>query len=459
MSALDVIQHFAGSLGPMPELKFTHKTLHNVNKPFAHVIEATTPDGGYAGQLMWNVHNRDLPGEIASINVPKHMQGRGIASAMVEHGRELYRNGLVDSHPIHSTSLTEDGSYFAEDEGGPSYNWGNDGDPHAFHEDTAPPKSKQEDFVKQAFIQHFAGKPYRGKPSPSSQVTPTDLKMRYSMDGGEHVVKAVHPDLGPVGWLRWKSKYLDDSPGEITWVGVSEGHRGQGVAKMMMDHARQLHQTGVTDSHPIHSTQRSEAGEGFAGAVGGPNYDEVHSHLDDEEYDPWAGDGQADVNREYHDDNAPRRLNRGDFVKTTSIHEERHARAWGSNDRDTLFPDGAVKTSAPWPAMGRRKDVKDYDHDAVREMLKNPPELTPVDPRTLHATQPSITRHGVGHYLSGAEGTFADHGNPGNEHPVVYHREDGQSLLLSGHHRAAAALLRGEPLMARQIHGPWGGPR
>lgn len=149
-----------------------------------------------------------------------------------------------------------------------------------------------------------------------------------------------------------------------------------------------------------------------------------------------------------------------DVVKTSgSVHEERHARAWGSNDRDTLFPDGAPKTSAPWPAMGRRKDVKDYDHEAVREMLKNPPELTPVDPRTLHATQPSITRHGVGHYLSGAEGTFADHGNPGNEHPVVYHREDGQSLLLSGHHRAAAAMLKGEPLMARQIHGPWGGPR
>jgi hypothetical protein len=41
----------------------------------------------------------------------------------------------------------------------------------------------------------------------------------------------------------------------------------------------------------------------------------------------------------------------------------------------------------------------------------------------------------------------------------VYHREDDdQDLLLSGHHRAGAALLRGEPLKARLFQGGWGPP-
>lgn len=129
---------------------------------------------------------------------------------------------------------------------------------------------------------------------------------------------------------------------------------------------------------------------------------------------------------------------------------------------DRMFP-GAPTTTPPWPQAGRRKDVKDYDEGIVHAMLAKPPELSHVDPRTLSATQPAITRAGVRYYLgrqfNDTGKTFADQGNVGNIHPVVYHREGGTSMLLSGHHRAAAALLRGEPLVVREVRGPWGPPR
>jgi hypothetical protein len=50
--------------------------------------------------------------------------------------------------------------------------------------------------------------------------------------------------------------------------------------------------------------------------------------------------------------------------------------------------------------------------------------------------------------------TYADHHDPGNADPVVLVRErDGAHLLLAGHHRATAALLRGVPLLARVVGG------
>ena len=59
--------------------------------------------------------------------------------------------------------------------------------------------------------------------------------------------------------------------------------------------------------------------------------------------------------------------------------------------------------------------------------------------------------------------TFADQHNIGNRYPFVYSRtrEGGEvdHLLLAGHHRAASALLKGEPLMARHVEGGWGPDR
>jgi len=65
---------------------------------------------------------------------------------------------------------------------------------------------------------------------------------------------------------------------------------------------------------------------------------------------------------------------------------------------------------------------------------------------------------GVVHYLGTVfreQGTtYADHNDPGNADPVVLVRErDGAHLLLAGHHRATAALLRGVPLLARLVGG------
>lgn len=136
--------------------------------------------------------------------------------------------------------------------------------------------------------------------------------------------------------------------------------------------------------------------------------------------------------------------------------------AYGTGDVSRLGLQGVAPAPAPWPRAGRRKHQRDYDQDLVRQALEGPQELTDVDPRHLHSTQPSITKGGVEYYMgdeyeqTGA--TFADQGNAGNRFPVVYERE-GVNMLLSGHHRASAALLKGRPLAARKVVGPWGPER
>jgi hypothetical protein len=121
-------------------------------------------------------------------------------------------------------------------------------------------------------------------------------------------------------------------------------------------------------------------------------------------------------------------------------------------------------TPTPWGAAGYLKSEKTgpglaAHRELIRKELEQPPNLVDVDPRELHATQPSIIREATAHYLgaqwrAGGE-TFADKGNPGNRNPVVYRRaRDGAHLILSGHHRATAALMRGKPLKARLVEGP-----
>jgi hypothetical protein len=143
----------------------------------------------------------------------------------------------------------------------------------------------------------------------------------------------------------------------------------------------------------------------------------------------------------------------------------------GKEHIDRMFPDGAPTTMVPWPQMGRRKDREDYDRGLVHGELSKPPNelaLRPVDPRGLHATQPSILRQHVQHYLGDEYElhgrTSADQHMAGNAHPVVYRRAglDGaasQDIILSGHHRAAAALLQGKELHARLIEGGYGPER
>lgn len=137
---------------------------------------------------------------------------------------------------------------------------------------------------------------------------------------------------------------------------------------------------------------------------------------------------------------------------------------YGKGDVDALF-DGHPVRPVPFPRASRRKQFQDYDKSLVESALRtknSESDLVDVDPRTVSATQPSVTRQGVQHYMehpdyhkAGAE-TFADNGNAGNRVPFVYDREDGQRLLLSGHHRATSALLNGKTFKARQVKGPFG---
>lgn len=146
-----------------------------------------------------------------------------------------------------------------------------------------------------------------------------------------------------------------------------------------------------------------------------------------------------------------------------SMVQERVDRLYG-HGFDALFPDDRPIITAPWPSAGRRRDLQDYDKDLIREALLAPPVLGYVDPRSLSATQPNVTREGVDYYYNDDAyqllgRTYEAGNNAGNRYPVIYIREDGTNLILSGHHRAAAALLKGEPLEAIIIRGPWGPPR
>ena len=145
-------------------------------------------------------------------------------------------------------------------------------------------------------------------------------------------------------------------------------------------------------------------------------------------------------------------------------------RVHGCDDLDQLFPDGALRSPTPWPAASRRRDLTGVDPEVVRDLLRSRPTLEEVDPRHLHAMQPSVTRQGVFYYLRSpiwltGGPTFRDQEKVANKYPVVYHRSPlphqrrDQSLILGGHHRAAAALLAGRPLTARVVRGGWGPSR
>lgn len=115
----------------------------------------------------------------------------------------------------------------------------------------------------------------------------------------------------------------------------------------------------------------------------------------------------------------------------------------------------------PFPSAGRSKKLKDYDQTAVDAAIDKG-ETAPVDPRVLHAMQPSVTRAGVEHYMENPDVLYADKHQAGNQHPVVYRRVANDKvthLLLSGHHRATAALLKGTDLNAVIAEGGWGPSR
>ena len=134
-----------------------------------------------------------------------------------------------------------------------------------------------------------------------------------------------------------------------------------------------------------------------------------------------------------------------------SHHQKKLESLYGTVSVDQFF--SGDRHMVPFPQAGRNKIGHPYDPDIVHAAVnENPPQLVDVDPRTLSATQPMVTRSGVQHYASGEYDrtgeTYADQHKAVNRFPVVYSRDDGTNILLSGHHRATAALLQGRPLRA-----------
>jgi hypothetical protein len=138
---------------------------------------------------------------------------------------------------------------------------------------------------------------------------------------------------------------------------------------------------------------------------------------------------------------------------------------FAADDLDSLVRRDATLTIVPWGQAGRRTDRAMFDQTLIDALLAQPPRaelFAELDPRDLYATQPFVLRSGVAYYLADeyrwSGRTYADQFKAGNKYPVVYLRE-GQHMILSGHHRAAAALLQGVPYRARLVEGPWGPER
>ena len=132
---------------------------------------------------------------------------------------------------------------------------------------------------------------------------------------------------------------------------------------------------------------------------------------------------------------------------------------YGKGSWRAMFGDNPT-TVTPWPSHRYGPAVRDKIRPEIDKVVSNPhPHIQEVDPRILHSSQPGISRAGVAYYLHSPEyrqqgKTFADGDQAGNQVPVVLRRADGRHVILSGHHRAAAALLRGEPLHAAIVHEP-----
>ncbi len=141
----------------------------------------------------------------------------------------------------------------------------------------------------------------------------------------------------------------------------------------------------------------------------------------------------------------------------------RPARLYGAGEAgiDRIF--GPAPTApTPWQSAGKSKKyglLHPDEKDAIAsELSRQPPSLVEFDPRPLLASQPSVVQHHLRHYmgrnydLTGQ--TAADQGNVGNRFPVILHRPSrNQNIILSGHHRATAALLKGVPLRALRVEG------
>ena len=125
---------------------------------------------------------------------------------------------------------------------------------------------------------------------------------------------------------------------------------------------------------------------------------------------------------------------------------------------NSLFK-GAPKIAAPWPRRGGLRGVPRVDPALVAGVLASPAVLAEVDPTTLNANQSWIVAEHVAYYLTDqwhvTGRTSADQWEIMNRFPLVLPDYRGRPTIMAGHHRAAAAMLRGEPLVARVTPGSW----
>jgi hypothetical protein len=110
-------------------------------------------------------------------------------------------------------------------------------------------------------------------------------------------------------------------------------------------------------------------------------------------------------------------------------------------------------TSVPYP-----QGKANVDWDKTEKINRVP--LVEVDPHTLsgvHASQPGIQHGALSHYLNQNQfggDLFDKSQGVSNDFPVVFNNEDtGEKTLLSGHHRATAALIQGRELRGRIVRG------
>ena len=133
---------------------------------------------------------------------------------------------------------------------------------------------------------------------------------------------------------------------------------------------------------------------------------------------------------------------------------------YGRKDIEAVFPREIPKTIVPFPSAGRSKGRPVWNQEQVTAELERPhPRTVDIDPRILSANQPHVTRAGVAHYLGDkyehTGQTFADPHNVGNQFPFVVTKRHPtlghEHVIISGHHRATAALLRGRRLTTRWL--------
>ncbi|MEZ5281766.1 MAG: hypothetical protein R2770_14995 [Acidimicrobiales bacterium] len=124
-----------------------------------------------------------------------------------------------------------------------------------------------------------------------------------------------------------------------------------------------------------------------------------------------------------------------------------------------LNEEAAPLLPVPFPRAQRSKRLRSYAPEVVASAIRSA-RTTTIDPRKLSATQPWVTTPGVHFYLGEHYPTKGDTYqadlDPGNRLPLVYVRDGEEALILAGHHRATVALVRGEPLEALVVNGPWG---